>query len=97
MGVEQENRKKLGFGLMRLPKRDGVIDYEQVNAMVDAFLADGYTYFDTAYVYEGSEEAFRRCIATRHPRDSYTVANKLPEWKLSETVSCDDLLNEFEE
>ncbi len=94
MGVEQENRKKLGFGLMRLPKRDGVIDYEQVNAMVDAFLADGYTYFDTAYVYEGSEEAFRRCIATRHPRDSYTVANKLPEWKLSETVSCDDLLNE---
>lgn len=94
MGIESTNRKKLGFGLMRLPKINGVIDYEKVNRMVDAFLADGYTYFDTAYVYEGSEEAFRRCISSRHPRDSYTVANKLPEWKLSDKVSCDDLLNE---
>ena len=40
--------KKLGFGLMRLPKRGDNIDVEQVKIMVDSFLADGFTYFDTA-------------------------------------------------
>ena len=47
---------KLGFGLMRLPKQDDVIDIEQTARMVDMFLEAGGTYFDTAYVYEGSEE-----------------------------------------
>ena len=37
--------KKLGFGLMRLPKKDGseIIDVEQVKIMVDKFLAAGFT------------------------------------------------------
>ena len=43
-----ENIKKLGFGLMRLPQKDGVIDIEQVKEMVDLFLGAGFTYFDTA-------------------------------------------------
>ena len=42
--------KKLGFGLMRLPKIDGVIDVEQMKDMVDAFMAAGFTYVDTAWV-----------------------------------------------
>ena len=50
--------KKLGFGLMRLPKINGEIDIEQVKSMADAFLSNGFTYFDTAYVYENSEVAF---------------------------------------
>ena len=44
--------KKLGFGLMRLPKINGEIDIEQVKSMADDFLSNGFTYFDTAYVYE---------------------------------------------
>ena len=44
--------KKLGFGLMRLPKINGEIDIEQVKSMADAFLSNVFTYFDTAYVYE---------------------------------------------
>ena len=44
--------KKLGFGLMRLPVRTGGkasdVDVEQVKAMVDEFMAHGFTYFDTA-------------------------------------------------
>ncbi len=43
---------KLGFGLMRLPRDEkGNIDVEETSRMVDAFLAAGLTYFDTAYVY----------------------------------------------
>ena len=43
-----EEIKKLGFGLMRLPQKDGVIDIEQTKQMTDLFLEAGFTYFDTA-------------------------------------------------
>ncbi|MBO5998930.1 MAG: aldo/keto reductase [Lachnospiraceae bacterium] len=78
---------KLGFGLMRLPKLDGVkaengqpaIDVEQVKEMVDFFIASGGTYFDTAYVYDGgnSERAAKEALVDRYPRDSFTLATKL--------------------
>ncbi len=74
--------KKLGFGLMRLPKENGEICLDKVCQLADEFLARGYTYFDTAYVYEGSEEAFRRAVAERHPRESYRIATKMAGWKL---------------
>ena len=54
-----EDIKKLGFGLMRLPQKDGVIDLEQTKQMVDMFLKEGFTYFDTAWAYPGSEDAIR--------------------------------------
>lgn len=71
---------KLGFGLMRLPKRaDGGIDIERTKAMVDDFIAAGGTYFDTAYVYDngGSERAAREALVDRYPRDRFTLATKL--------------------
>lgn len=70
---------KLGFGLMRLPKlKDSdEIDVEQTARMVDAFLAAGGKYFDTAFVYTGSEEATRKALVERHPRESYYLASKL--------------------
>lgn len=69
--------KKLGFGLMRLPKRGLGIDVEQVKKMVDLFIDAGFTYFDTAYVYQGSEAAIKKALVDRYPRDSYTLATKL--------------------
>ena len=75
---------KLGFGLMRLPKlADGESnDIEQICEMVDMFLAAGGTYFDTAYVYgDGkSEEAVRKALVDRHPRESYQLCTKLCAW-----------------
>jgi len=73
---------KLGFGLMRLPRvgeggDSAPIDIEEMSRMVDAFLAAGLTYFDTAYVYGGSEEAAGKALVARHPRESYTIATKL--------------------
>lgn len=69
--------KKLGFGLMRLPKKGPFTDIEQTKKMVDLFLDAGFTYFDTAYVYLGSEAAAKKALVSRHPRDSYTLATKL--------------------
>lgn len=78
--------KNLGFGMMRLPVISGPtdFDYEKLNAMVDAFLEAGYTYFDTSFVYHNgkSEEATRKTIVERHPRDSFTVATKFPTFNL---------------
>ena len=69
--------KKLGFGLMRLPRKGLSIDVEQTKEMVDLFLEAGMTYFDTAFVYPGSEKAIRKALVDRYPRDSYTIATKL--------------------
>ncbi len=78
--------KNLGFGMMRLPVISGPtdFDYPQLNAMVDAFLEAGYTYFDTSFVYHDgkSEEAVRKALVQRHPRDSFTVATKFPTFML---------------
>ena len=68
---------KLGFGLMRLPHKGPVIDVEQTKRMVDRFLEAGGTYFDTAHVYIGSEDATKKALVSRHPRESYTLATKL--------------------
>ncbi len=73
-----KEKLKLGFGLMRLPRlEDGSIDVPQVSEMVDLFMEAGGTYFDTAFAYQGSEEAIRKALVERYPRDSYTLASKL--------------------
>ena len=59
-----ENIKKLGFGLMRLPQQSGAIDIEQVKQMVDLFMQAGFTYFDTAWAYAGSEDAIRQALVS---------------------------------
>ncbi|MBS5521083.1 MAG: aldo/keto reductase [Clostridiales bacterium] len=75
-----ENIKKLGFGLMRLPQKDGVIDVEQVKGMVDRFMESGLTYFDTAWAYAGSEDAIRQALVERYPRESFQLATKNAAW-----------------
>lgn len=87
---------KLGFGLMRLPLKDGEIDLQQVCEMADEFLARGFTYFDTAYVYHGgkSEVAMHEAIVKRHPRESFTLATKLPGWELVAKGGPEKIFNE---
>lgn len=77
IGAIGQEISKLGFGLMRLPKKGLSIDIRQTEQMVDAFLEAGFTYFDTAYVYPGSEAAAKKALVDRHPRESYTLATKL--------------------
>ena len=76
---------KLGFGLMRLPRKGIGTDIEQVKKMVDMFLEAGGTYFDTAYVYPGSEAATKKALVDRYPRESYTLCTKLNAFLLAPT------------
>ena len=88
--------KKLGFGLMRLPRIEGsdVIDVEQTKQMVDLFMEAGCTYFDTAWIYPGSEEAIRQALVERYPRESYTIATKNAAW--AGCKSREDAIEQFE-
>lgn len=71
---------KLGFGLMRLPGVEKEIDIEETKKMVDAYMAAGFNYFDTAWAYKGSEEAIRQALVERYPRDSYFIVTKIAPW-----------------
>lgn len=76
---------KLGFGLMRLPRKGIFTDVEQVKQMVDLFMEAGFTYFDTAFVYMGSEETIRKALVERYPRESFTLATKLNAFMMAPT------------
>ena len=92
--------KKLGFGLMRLPTNDpanaGDIDVEQVKKMVDLFMAKGFTYFDTAWMYCGfnSESTAKTALVDRYPRDSFTLATKLHNGFFNSLEERDRILRE---
>lgn len=68
---------------MNLPLLDSKdqrgIDIKTVKRMVDTFMENGFTYFDTAYSYHqgDSEVAFREAVSKRYPRLSYTITDKL--------------------
>ena len=91
---------KLGFGMMRLPllKEDDFtsIDYDQVNQMVDAYMDAGFNHFDTAFVYhEGiGEQAFKKCVVERYPRDSFKIATKLPLFVITEESQLEPIFSE---
>ena len=78
-----EDIGKLGFGLMRLPKKGQHIDIEQTKQMVDLFMGAGGTYFDTAFVYDNgeSEAVTKKALVDRYPRDSYTLCTKINAWQ----------------
>ena len=69
-----EPKQKLGFGLMRLPKKNDEIDIEETKKMVDMFLEAGFNYFDTARIYKGSEAATKKALVDRYPRESFFLA-----------------------
>lgn len=85
---------------MRLPLLDandgGSIDMEQTKQMVDAYLEQGFTYFDTAWMYcgEKSECAVKGALVERHSRDSFTLATKLPAYMLRKEEDRDWLFNQ---
>ncbi len=76
-----EMKKKLAFGAMRLPMKDGAIDKQQVCDMVDAFIENGFNYFDTAHGYHDglSETTLKECLTSRHDRSEYTLTDKLTD------------------
>lgn len=72
-------KKNFGFGCMRLPMKDEEVDVDEMCRMVDAFIGNGFNYFDTAHGYLNgkSETALKTCLTSRYPRESYVLTNKL--------------------
>ena len=93
------NSSKLGFGMMRLPQHSPEatdIDYAQVSQMVDRFLAAGFTYFDTSWAYHNgaSETAVNKCLVSRHPRDSFVLASKLPIFAITDERQAEEIFSQ---
>ncbi len=76
------------------PEKKTKIDIEQTKEMVDIFMEAGFTYFDTAWAYEGSEDAIRQALVERYPRESFQLASKNAAW-----INCktrEDAIAQFE-
>ena len=92
-------KKKLGFGLMRMPQLDpnngASVDVEQVKQMVDLFMEQGFTYFDTAWMYNGfaSEGVAKEALVSRYPRESFTLATKLHNGFFNSLEGRDEVFN----
>ena len=84
------DEKLLGFGCMRLPMKDGEVDKDEFNKMIDYYMEQGFNYFDTAhgYISGKSETAIRDCLSARYPRESFILTNKLtgPYFKTQEDI-----------
>ena len=78
----EEVKKNFGFGCMRLPMKDGEIDYGEFDKMIDLFIENGFNYFDTAHGYHSgkSEIAIRNCLVKRYKRDKYLLTDKLTDF-----------------
>ncbi len=94
--IDLTKMSKLGFGLMRLPEKDGKIEHEEVCRMVDTYMDAGLNYFDTAYVYHSglSEVEAGKALVSRHPRDSFMLATKLPAWEMKTKEDRDRIFEE---
>ena len=92
----KETKKKLAFGCMRLPMKDGEVDYDEFSKMIDTFISQGFNYFDTAHGYIGgkSEVAIRKCLVERYDRSMYTITDKLTENFFSKEEDIIPLFNE---
>ena len=84
----------LGFGCMRLPSKLGRIDMAAAEAQIMAAIDAGVNYFDTAYIYPGSEAALGEILEKNHARDRVNIATKLPHYLIRSREGLDKLFAE---
>ena len=73
---------QLGYGCMRFTRKGSGIDYAKAEKEVMYAVKKGVNYFDTAYIYPGSEECIGRIFAENHIRDQVYIATKLPQYMM---------------
>jgi predicted aldo/keto reductase-like oxidoreductase len=79
---------------MRYPGwKEGNIIIEELKEMIDAYLAAGGTYFDTARTYTGSEAALAEALVKRYPREAYKIGTKVTPWACKTKEECYDMIN----
>lgn len=84
----------LGFGCMRFPKRMGTIDMVQTEQLLRLAIDQGVNYFDTAYIYPGSEAAVGEILEKTGLRDRVNIATKLPHYLIKNKEGLDRLFEE---
>ena len=84
----------LGYGCMRFTKRGGNIDLEKAEREIMAAYEAGVNYFDTAYIYPGSEEAIGEIFEKNEIRDKIHIATKLPQYLIGNNAALDKYFHE---
>jgi len=84
----------LGFGCMRFPKKLGMIDMDETEAEIMTAFRGGVNYFDTAYIYPGSEAALGEILEKNGIRDKVYIATKLPHYLIRSRQDLDRLFQE---
>ena len=84
----------LGFGCMRLPQNLGVIRMEAAEKQITSAIEAGVNYFDTAYIYPGSEAALGEILAKNGLREKVHIATKLPHYLVRKPEDLDKIFTE---
>ena len=84
----------LGFGCMRFTKKGGNIDIDKAEKEIMAAYEAGVNYYDTAYIYTGSEAAIGEIFERNNIRDSICIATKLPQYLINSRAAIDRYFNE---
>lgn len=84
----------LGFGCMRFTRKGAGIDYEKAESQILRAMELGVNYFDTAYVYAGSEELLGAVLANNGVRDQVRIATKLPQYLVKTSGAIDRFFDE---
>ena len=84
----------LGYGCMRFTRRGGGIDLDKAEREIMAAIAGGVNYFDTAYIYPGSEAALGRILEKNHCRERVYIATKLPHYLMRSVEAAEKCFRE---
>ena len=84
----------LGFGCMRFPRKLGQIDMAETEREILTAVEGGVNYFDTAYIYPGSEAALGQILERNGLRDKVNIATKLPHYLIRSRDAMEKLFRE---
>ena len=84
----------LGYGCMRFPRKLGKIDMEETQRQLLSAIDKGVNYFDTAYIYPGSETALGEILEKNGLRDEVYITTKLPHYLIHSKEGMEKLFNE---
>ena len=84
----------LGYGCMRFTRNGNAIDFDKAEKEFMRAFENGVNYFDTAYIYPGSEELVGRIIEKNGIRDKIRLATKLPQYLIRNRAGLDKYFDE---
>ncbi len=92
LGNNGEEISILGYGCMRFPTKGGRIDMERTERQILMAIEKGVNYFDTAYIYPGSEAALGTILEKNKVREKVKIATKIPPYMVSSRKAMESIL-----